>query len=79
MSKPKFKVGDRVVITEANVFHMKIGADAVGKITNVVNHHQVDFSETDFDYIVIVSSTERRLYVNVREATAMDEVLCDEL
>ncbi len=84
MSKPKFKVGDRVVITGTNVPDMKIGIDAVGKIAKILAHYPTmledgdDFSETNFDYIVRTSSS-IRLYVNVREATAMDEVLCDEL
>jgi hypothetical protein len=79
MSEPKFKVGDRVVITDTNIPDTAVGSRAVGKITTIYSHfiaNDRSFSEDDFDYIVKPSN---ELYVNVREATAMDEVLCDEL
>ena len=81
MSEPKFKIGDRVVILGTNVPYMKLGADAVGKITNIAGHftsHKRSFSEESFDYLVKYNS-KYGIYVKVREATAMDEVLCDEL
>jgi hypothetical protein len=87
MSKPKFKVGDRVVITDTNIPGTAVGRRAVGKITTIYSHfiaNDRSFSEDYFDYIVKPSfdymvKRSYEMYVNVREATAMDEVLCDEL
>jgi hypothetical protein len=74
MSKPKFKIGETVVITEVDSL---VHSDYIGKVVRVWGHYKGRFAEDKCDYQVKLYKGKNTVwcYANVREATEMDKVL----